>query len=38
MLRKIKVTVRSDGSRIPNEIPKKVQTLLNEMKVELKNV
>lgn len=38
LLRKIKVTVGADGTRIPNEIPKKVQTLLNEMKVELKNV
>ncbi|MBR6089371.1 MAG: hypothetical protein IKP86_05510 [Anaerolineaceae bacterium] len=38
LLRKIKVTVGSDGTRIPNEIPKKVQTLLDEMKFELKTV
>ena len=32
LLKKIKVTVTSDGTRILNEIPKKVQTLLDDMK------
>ena len=38
LFRKIKATVSFDGTRIPDEIPKKVQTLLNEMKFKLKNV
>ena len=38
MLKKIKVTVCKDGTRIPNEIPKKVQDLLAELDIELKQM
>ena len=38
LLKKIKVTVSSDGMRIPNEIPRKVQNLLADMKLELKAI
>lgn len=38
MLKKIKVTVFKDGTRIPNEIPKKFQDLLAELDIELKQM
>ena len=38
MLKKIKVTVCKDGTRIPNEIPKRVQDLLAELDIELKQM